>query len=164
MAVPDRPDDAERQKWQPFPAFNFIVEIVRDDQPTPLAGGAFSDCDGIEMTQEVKTLREGGNSHRVHRLSGPISFGQLTLKRGVTRGFDLWKWFSDSLEDPRLRAGVTVSVLRPDGRSEWGRFVLRRCLPVKLKAPTLNARDGTVAVEEMQIAYESFSWEDKSHG
>jgi hypothetical protein len=33
-------------------------------------------------------------------------------------------------------------------------FVLSRCLPVKLKAPALNARDGVVAVEELQIAYE----------
>ncbi|WP_085314793.1 phage tail protein [Derxia lacustris] len=155
--------EQERQKWQPFPAFNFVVEILREDKSAPLAGGAFSECDGIEMSQEVKSLREGGNSSRVHRLSGPVAFGQLALKRGVTQGFDLWDWFSTSLENPWLRAGVTVSVLRHDGRTEWGRFVLSRCLPVKLKAPTLNARDGTVAVEEMQIAYESFRWEDKSH-
>jgi len=56
---------------------------------------------------------------------------------------------------------VTISVLRHD-RSEWGRFILSRCLPIKLKAPTLNAREGSVAVEEMQLAYETFRWEDKS--
>lgn len=154
-------DDA-RQQWQPFPAFNFVVDIVPDGASRPLAGGAFAECDGIEMTQEVKTLREGGNPNRVHRLSGPVSFGQLTLKRGVTRGFDLWQWFSDSLANPALRAGVSISVLRHD-HSEWGRFVLSRCLPVKIKAPTLNARDGNVAVEEMQLVYESFRWEDRSN-
>lgn len=148
----------------PFPAFNFRVEIVRDDGSAPLANAAFSDCDGIEVTQEVKTLREGGNPNRVHRLAGPVGFGQLTLKRGVTHGFDLWQWFSDSLAQPWLRAGVTVSLLQADGRTEWGRFVLSRCLPVKLKAPALNARDGAVAIEEMQIAYESFQWEDHSEG
>lgn len=163
MANPDRPDDKERQLWQPFPAFNFVVEIVRDDQAGTLAGASFSECDGIEMTQEVKTLREGGNASRVHRLSGPVTFGQLSLKRGMTSGFDLWKWFTASLEQPALRAGVTVSVMRND-KSEWGRFVLSRCLPLKLKAAAFNGRDGNVAVEEMQIAYERFSWEDKSHG
>jgi phage tail-like protein len=152
-----------RQKWQPFPAFNFVVEIVPDETGSPLAGAAFSECDGIEMSQEVKTLREGGNQKRVYRLAGPVTFGQLSLKRGVTQGFDLWKWFSDSLEKPWLRAGVTVSVLKQD-RTEWGRFVLSRCLPVKLKAPALNARDGTVAIEEMQIAYETFMWKDASNG
>ena len=54
----------------PWPAFNFRVEIVRDDGSTPLARAAFSECDGLEMTQEVKTLREGGNPLRVHRLAG----------------------------------------------------------------------------------------------
>jgi hypothetical protein len=37
------------------------------------------------------------------------------------------------------------------------RFVLTGCLPLKLKAPALNAQDGTVAIEEMQIAYETLS-------
>jgi len=161
MTGPSSNDNAERRQWQPFPAFNFVVEIVRDDKGKPLAGGAFSDCDGLEISQEVKTLREGGNPNRVHRLAGPVSFGQLTLKRGVTHGLDLWTWFSDSLANPALRAGMTISVLRHD-KGEWGRFILSRCLPVKLKAPTLNARDGTVAIEEMQVAYESFRWEDKS--
>ena len=163
MAEPTSTADEERKRWQPFPAFNFVVEIVRDDESGKLAGGQFSECDGIEISQEVKTLREGGNPNRVHRLAGPVAFGQLTLKRGVTQGADLWKWFSASLEKPWLRAGVTVSVLRHD-KSEWGRFVLSRCLPVKLKAPTLNARDGTVAIEEMQIVYENFTWEDNSGG
>jgi phage tail-like protein len=150
-----------REQWQPFPALHFVVEILPDGDSKALAGAAFSDCDGLEVSQEVKTLREGGNPNRVHRLAGPVTFGQLSLKRGVTRGTDLWKWFDRSLANPSLRAGITISVLRTD-KSEWGRFVLSRCLPVKLKAPVLNARDGNVAVEEIQVAYEAFRWEDKS--
>lgn len=155
---------AAPQRVVPLPAFNFLVDIVRDDGSSPLAGSAFSECDGIEISQEVKTLREGGNPNRVHRLAGPVGFGQLTLKRGVTQGFDLWQWFSDSLAKPWLRAGVTVTVLMQDGKTEWGCFTLSRCLPVKMKAPTLNARDGAVAIEEVQIAYESFTWKGNSHG
>jgi hypothetical protein len=34
---------------------------------------------------------------------------------------------------------------------------LQRCLPVKLKAPALNAREGGIAVEELQLAYERFT-------
>ena len=47
-------------------------------------------------------------------------------------------------------------LLAPDGR-ERVRFVLSRCLPVKVKAPPLNAKDGAVAIEELQIAYERIS-------
>lgn len=150
---------AESPRIAPLPAFNFRVEIVRGDASAPLAGSAFSECDGIEMSQEVKTLREGGNQARVHRLAGPVAFGQLALKRGVTQGSDLWKWFSDSLSQPWLRASVSVTVMMHDATAEWGRFALSRCLPVKLKAPTLHARDGVIAIEELQISYETFSWE-----
>ena len=37
------------------------------------------------------------------------------------------------------------------------RFLLERCIPLKLKAPPLNARDGMVAIEELQLACESIT-------
>ena len=37
------------------------------------------------------------------------------------------------------------------------RFFLERCLPLKLKAPPLNAKEGVVAIEELQLAYEWLS-------
>ena len=46
-------------------------------------------------------------------------------------------------------------MLGADGQTERARFQLSRCLPVKLKAPPLNAAQGGVAVEELQIAYET---------
>lgn len=139
----------------PFTAFNFSVEITRAGESRPLCNAAFSECDGLEMTMEVKTIREGGNNGRQIRLTGPQAFGQLTLKRGMTASFDLWNWFNDTLTDPSLRANAEVVLLAADGSTERARFVLSRCLPVKLKAPPLNAKDGLVAVEELQVAYES---------
>jgi hypothetical protein len=38
-------------------------------------------------------------------------------------------------------------------------FQLTGCLPIKLKAPVLNAKDGIVAIEEMSIVYELMSWQ-----
>ncbi len=139
----------------PFTAFSFAIEIYRGEDSSPLVNAAFAECDGLEMTHEVKTIREGGSNDRQIRLNGPMSLGQLVLKRGMTDNFDLWKWFQDSIADPRLRAGAEVVLLAPDGTSERARFQLSRCVPVKLKAPQLNARDGQIAVEELQIAYET---------
>lgn len=141
----------------PFTAFNFAVEIVRSDAGAPLVGAAFAECDGLEMSMEVKTLREGGANSRQVRLAGPATVGQLTLKRGMTGdSFELWQWMSDSIADPGLRADAEVVLLAPDG-GERARFVLSRCLPVKVKAPPLNGKDGAVAIEELHIAYESIS-------
>lgn len=138
----------------PFTAFNFAVEIVRADGASPLVSAAFAECDGLELSMEVKTIREGGANDRQIRLAGPANVGQLTLKRGMTAdSLDLWLWMTDSLADPGLRAEAEVVLLAPDG-SERMRFMLSRCLPVKVKAPPLNAKDGAIAIEELQIAYE----------
>ena len=141
----------------PFTSFDFAVEINVRDVSHKVCSAAFSECDGLEMTREVKTIREGGNNGAQIRLSGPVSYGQLTLKRGMTATFDLWDWFNAGLMNPALRADAEVVLFAPDGRTERARFVLKRCLPVKLKAPPLNAKDGIVAIEEFQLAYESLT-------
>lgn len=139
---------------QPFTAFNFSVEISVADG-APLCGASFSECDGLEVTQEIKTIREGGNNGVQVRLAGPTAYGTLTLKRGMTDGFDLWGWFEATQTDPALRAHAEVVLYAPDQVGERARFVLQGCRPLKLKAPALNAKDGMVAVEELQVAYES---------
>jgi phage tail-like protein len=143
---------------RPFTSFNFAVEINRGQDAGALVGGSFAECDGLEMTMEVKTIREGGGNDRQIRLNGPVSYGTLTLKRGMTSSFDLWKWFRDSVADPGLRADVEVVLLATDGATERARFALTRCVPTKMKAPALNAKDGQIAIEEMQVAYETLTF------
>jgi len=142
----------------PFTAFNFAVEINRGEDGNPLVNAAFAECDGLEMNLEVKTIREGGANDRQIRLNGMVAYGQLTLKRGMTDSFDLWDWFRDSVRDPRLRANAEVVLLAADGVTERARFVLSRCVPIKLKAPAMNAKDGQIAIEEMQVAYETLTF------
>ena len=141
----------------PFTAFNFAVEIRLPGTPGIVCSAAFSDCDGLEMTADVKTIRQGGDNGRQIRLTGPMGFGLLTLKRGMTRSFDLWDWMARLQTQPGLRADAEVVLLAPDGRTERARFILARCVPTKLKAPVMNAKEGGVAVEEFQLAYESLT-------
>jgi phage tail-like protein len=139
----------------PFSAFNFEIRIHKQGDQTLLCGGAFSDCDGLDMSMEVKTIRQGGDNMRQIRLAGPINLGQITLKRGMTEGFDLWNWFTQTLADPSLRADAQIVMFESDRSKQTASFNLERCIPVKIKAPALNARDGIVAIEELQIAYEA---------
>jgi phage tail-like protein len=151
----------------PFFAFSFSVEILLPGRSDPLCGAAFAECDGLEVSMDVKTIREGGNNDRQVKLAGPHVFGTLSLKRGMTSSFDLWDWVDAAIQDPSLRADARVvllsSVARGTGaRDEQARFELSRCLPLKLKAPPLNAKDGIVAIEELQIAYESLAFKRPS--
>jgi phage tail-like protein len=138
----------------PFISFNFAVEINLPGNNAPLCNAAFAECDGLEMSMDVKTIREGGNNVSQIRMAGPTNYGQLSLKRGMTSSRDLWRWFQQVQQNPRLRADITIVIYAPDRTTINAEFRLSRCLPLKLKAPALNAKDGMIAVEELQLAYE----------
>jgi phage tail-like protein len=139
----------------PFTAFNFDVDVTLEDGAKRLCLASFAECDGLELTMEVKTIREGGNNGVQHRLTGPFAYGTLTLKRGMTSSFDLWDWVERVQSQPSLRANAEVVVFSADRSRKQAVFAIRRCVPIKLKAPPLNAKDGMVAIEELQLAYES---------
>lgn len=151
------PFDPSDGAAHPFTAFNFLVEIQVPDVGEKLCHAAFSECQGLEMSVEPKTIQEGGrNSGPVH-LAGPVSYSQLTLKRGMTANVDLWRWFERvGGGEGGLRATAEVVMLAGD-RTEQLRFQLEGCLPIKLGGPRLSAQDGQLAIEEMQIAYESMT-------
>ena len=142
---------------RPFTAFNFSVTITLDGESAALCDAAFSECSGLELTAGVKTIRQGGDNGRAIHLAGPVSYGQLTLKRGMTDSFDLWDWFERVLTERALRAKCEVAMLSADRQRTTAAFVLTGCLPLKLRVPTLDAKDGALAIEEMQIAYETLA-------
>jgi phage tail-like protein len=145
----------------PYTAFRFQVELSLA-QPVPginglVCRGAFSECDGLEMTMEPKAIREGGNNQEQLHLMGPISYGQLTLKRGMTGNRDLWNWFSAAGRTGR-RSTANGKVIIADATGKPSlTFVLENCLPVKLRGPSLNGKDGQIAIEEMQLVYSRLS-------
>ena len=143
-----------QRPYQPLTTFNFKVNLRFPEGGTEVCAAEFSECDGLEMSLEPKTIREGGNNGQQIHLSGPVSYGQLSLKRGMTDNFDLWNWFEKIQKNYSLRASGEVLMLS-SSRDEEVKFALTGCLPIKIKAPSLNAQSGLVAIEEMQIAYET---------
>ena len=141
----------------PFTAFNFAVEINVEGVAERVCDASFAECDGLEMTMDVKTIREGGNNGKEIRLTGGFKYGQVTMKRGMTSNFELWDWFNLTLANPALRGEAQVVLFANDGVTVRARFLLSRCVPVKLKSPPLNAKDGGVAIEELQLAYETLT-------
>jgi phage tail-like protein len=144
---------------RPFTTFRFLVEVKVEGVAAKVCGATFSEVDGLEMTMEPKTIREGGNNTVAVHLVGPVSYAQLTLKRGMTPNFDLWKWFA-KVNSPGfrgVRSRLEVIVISSDGEREDARFVAEGCMPVKIKAPGLNAKEGQIAIEEMQVVYQNLT-------
>jgi len=144
----------------PFTTFRF--EVVLDlENPVggltnPLCDAAFAECDGLEMTMEPKTVESGGVNNRQIHLIGPAKFAQLTLKRGMTSNVQLWQWLALTARGTVAPASGTVTMWDADATPVI-EFTLGRCLPVRMRGPSLNAREGLVAVEELALVYESLS-------
>jgi phage tail-like protein len=72
----------------------------------------------------------------------------------------LWKWFTAATGNTNrsLRANGSILVKDSFGKPRV-RYKLYGCLPIKIKAPTLNAKDSGIAIEEMEISVNSFEIE-----
>jgi phage tail-like protein len=140
---------------RPFTAFNFRVDLRLAGASEPLCGGEFSEVDGLEISIEPKTIREGGGNGRQIHLMGPTSYGELTLRRGMTDSLDLWDWFERVQTERGLRADGEIAMLAPDRSRATVRYRFSGCFPLSIKGAALAAADGGVAVEELQIAYET---------
>jgi phage tail-like protein len=134
---------------EPFAAHAFAVELRVPGVAGPLCEAAFCECDGLELRRSIATVREGGDDGSVRLLPVRESFGNVTLRRGMTSSFDLWTWWEQG-----VRATCDVVVLAPDLADERVRFRLHGCLPVRLTGPALNATTSAVAIEELEIACE----------
>lgn len=142
------------------PLTTFRFDVVLDlDEPTaglesPLCEAAFADCDGLDLSMTHKTVESGGVNDRQQHLIGPVSNGQLTLKRGMTDNLQLWTWFSQGTRPGSVLTAHAEITMRTAAGEPATQFTVLGCLPVKMRAPGLNARDGMVAVEELTLVYE----------
>lgn len=163
----------------PLHVFRFDVTFTEDQldpQQTPSDGtevalcrGAFSEVTGLEATMEPVVIREGGRNYGDLQRAGRVTFGTVILRRGITSAQDLWKWWAlvqgggygyrlkttIALRDAALHAGTASSdPVRGNDVTPSRTWILRRCLPVKLKAPDLNAMSGEVGIEELHLVHE----------
>lgn len=118
-----------------------------------VAVGGFSECSGLEMSMKVDDHLEGGNNGTVLKFPGRISWGNITLKKGVGSSSALWDWhYGFALGQGKRRDGV-IALLneRHIPHSIW---FFRRGLPLKYSGPALNATQNSVAIESMEIAHE----------
>lgn len=141
----------------PFINFRFeVVLTLAEALPgvrSPICDAAFSECSGLEMVMEPKSMTELGDHQRqIHRI-GPVTYGRLVLRRGMTPNKHLWVWFNAAMRPgKKTSASGEVRVNQADG-SEAFTLILQDCRPVRLSGPSLNARNGDIAIEEMQLVY-----------
>jgi phage tail-like protein len=153
----------------PIPAYNFRINLFDSASSgaaavasialtplvvNPLAG--FSECTGLEMTLETEDYEEGGNNGTVLKFPKRAKWGEITLKKGITRRSDLFDWYYGFTQGiTRRKDGIIILMNeKHEPHTVWS---FRRGLPVKYVAPQLNAQQSNVAIETLTIAHEGLS-------
>jgi phage tail-like protein len=125
-----------------------------------LGDGAFQECSGLEIEQEVQDIVPGGDNARIVRRVGRGKYQNLVLKRGMffsggAVNSDLWTWIQNAVNNvrPVVRYDGTIEVMDV-GDNVVATWTFSRGLPARIRGPTLNAQTGEIAIEELHIAHE----------
>ena len=76
-----------------------------------VALGGFSECTGIEMSMQPEDFREGGKNDAVLKFPARVTWGNLTLRRGVGAGTALWDWHYGFVTGKGKRRDGTIMLL-----------------------------------------------------
>ena len=138
----------------PYAQFNFLVDLGLGNTDGPDAG--FQECSEIGMSVDVIEYRNGNDKENdVRKLTGLARVSDVTLRRGIIRSLDLYKWL-DQIRNGDEEAYRTVLIhLQNEDHTQTVRiWKLLRARIIKHTSGPFNAKGTDVAMEEMTLAYE----------
>ncbi|MBN1322770.1 MAG: phage tail protein [Methanotrichaceae archaeon] len=142
--------------FDPYRNYQFLVEF------DGIVVAGFSEVEGLEIQVEVEEIKEGGVNDHVHKLPKGGKFPNLVLKRGLTDIDSLYRWQQDVLEGKVKRSNIWIVLLTPERVPGWV-WMAKDAYPVKWNGPSLNANQGAIAVESLELAHNGlakYSWMD----
>ena len=117
----------------------------------------FRECSGLSTENQViesyQSTKDG--KQILKKYPGPLKFGDISLKRGVTSEMNLWAWRKQveegKVEEARKNGSI---VLYDQANIEVARWNFVNGWPSKVTGPSLNASGNEIAVEELTIVHE----------
>jgi phage tail-like protein len=145
-------------RFDPHPAYCFRVELT--GVPGSNASAFFKSVSGLKYETEVVDYQEGGLNRYVHRLVGPTKWGNIVLKRGFIKGFDLVKWRELWLREPPLAKRVSGKITQLDTKlatvCSWS---FRNGWPCKWEISEFDASKNELAIETIEIAHNGLGFQ-----
>ena len=153
-----------RRLLDPYVNFQFRLELNN----VQVAG--FAECSGLQMETKVFEYNEGGRNETTLKFPETTTYGNITLKRGLTQSNDLIDWQRDIVEGrfernprsprdakrprPANQNRAIAIVLQNELGNDVKRWSLINAFPVKWTGPDLKAAGTEVAFETLEIAHE----------
>lgn len=133
----------------PYPAYNFKIVV----------GGEtiahFTECSGISIDVATAEYREAGQAAVVHQIPTITTYGDITLRYGLTSSTSMWDWFLATAQGRVQRKNVTILLLDAAGSTPVLQWDLIGAFPRRWNSPVLRATAREVAIVDIVLAYES---------
>jgi phage tail-like protein len=156
-------DDGSAQSttiW-PLPAFHFLVTIGAADA----LKGAFSEVTGLSSETQVIEYRHGSSPvFSPIKMPGITKVGNVTLKRGIFKSDNsFWNWYSSMQQNTIKRQNVVIALLDEKSTTTM-QWTLTKAWPTKITGADLRNEGNEVAVETIELAYETLAVTNQSSG
>ena len=135
----------------PLLGFNFAIEV------SGIIQGYFTEAAGLGSEQEVVEHKIVGKDAKeiVRKIPGRLKWGDITLKRGITRNLDFWDWRRMVEEGDVAKARKNGSIMMYDQEgTECARWNFTSGWPSKVSGPSVNTTSNDIGVEELTIVHE----------
>jgi phage tail-like protein len=138
----------ENSQW-PIATFHFSISINGQQC-------SFQEVSGLETETQIIEYRHGNSKEFAPiKMPGLKKVGNVTLKKGVfQKDTFFWQWYSKIQMNTIERSTVVINLLDVS-RNSIMTWTLNNAFPVKVTGSELNAEGNEVAIESVEIAYET---------
>lgn len=143
---------------QLFTDYDALTSHIYQVEIDGITLGQFQEISGISVERQVIEHRATlpGGKEVIKKIPGPVKYGDITLKRGMTENSDLYDWVTEVVEGKVDAARRNGSIVQYDTQfGEVNRWNFTNGWPSKWEAPSHKANANEVAVESMTITVES---------
>lgn len=139
-------------EWYPPVSFYFEVKFSGFSNKNDTK---FLEVTGLEKKLEYEELGEGGRQLSLN-VPARVKYTNITLKRGLLTGSELTQWCDNAFDNYEIDLkDIQISLLDEKGNplASWS---IVNAYPVKWSVSKFNSISNEVAIESLEIAYESF--------
>jgi phage tail-like protein len=136
----------------PGGSFSFYLEL------DSVLSGSFREVTGMGSEHEVIEHKESGPKGEfvVHKVPGRMKWGDVTLKRGITKSMDIWDW-RQKVEEGKVgdaRRNGSIIMYAQGTQDPIARWEFVNAWPSKVTGPSFNAQSNEIGIEELVIVHE----------
>lgn len=142
--------EAQDNIW-PLPKFYFEVSLGSQDSST-----SFQEISGLETETQVIEYRHGDSKQfSTIKMPGIAKVGNITLKKGIfVKDNNFYNWYKAISMNTIKRETVVIKLLDEKGNATMT-WTLANAWPTKITGTDMKSDSNEVAVESLELAYET---------